>query len=194
MNVTAFHSEYIAPDPTDRSKSLSNNGSLLAVAEAQVQLEQEHANGVQLLARLRRLVRKKAGRRLSALSACRAILQGTHPDREIRDFFENLPSADKHYWIATYYALLMPPKKRLKLAAYFTPPQLAKYAIEKLRELGIHPGTSRILDPSSGGAAFLVPLAQVIALDARKKQLDPRATLDKISAITTRMIADPLKN
>ncbi len=107
---------------------------------------------------------------------------------------KNLPSADKHYWIATYYALLMPPKKRLKLAAYFTPPQLAKYAIEKLRELGIHPGTSRILDPSSGGAAFLVPLAQVIALDARKKQLDPRATLDKISAITTRMIADPLKN
>ena len=59
-------------------------------------------------------------------------------------------------------------KKRLKLAAYFTPPQLAKYAIEKLRELGIHPGTSRILDPSSGGAAFLVPLAQVIALDAKE--------------------------
>jgi adenine-specific DNA-methyltransferase len=46
--------------------------------------------------------------------------------------------------------------------------------------LGIHPGTSKILDPSSGGAAFLVPLAQAIALDARKRQLDPRATLDKI--------------
>jgi adenine-specific DNA-methyltransferase len=180
MNVTAHHSEYVAPDPTDRSKSLSNNGSLPAADEAQVQLEQEHANGVQLLARLRRLVRKKAGRRLSALSACRAIIQGTHPDREIRDFFQNLPSADKHYWIATYYALLMPPKKRRKLAAYFTPPQLAKYAIDKLRGLGFHPGTSRILDPSSGGAAFLVPLAQVIALDARKKQLDPRITLDRI--------------
>jgi adenine-specific DNA-methyltransferase len=181
MNVTAHHSECISPDLTEQSRSISNDGSLAAVANDQVhRLQRENANNVQLLARLRRLVRKKTGRRLSALPACRAILQGTHPDREIRDFFENLPSADKHYWIATYYALLMPQKKRRKLAAYFTPPQLANYAIDKLRELGIHPGKSRILDPASGGAAFLVPLAEAIALDARRKQLDPRATLDKI--------------
>ena len=137
-------------------------------------------SGAQQLASLRRLVRKKTGRRLSALSACRAVLEGNHPNRDIRDFFEKLPSHDRHYWIATYYALLMPQKKRRKLAAYFTPPKLAKYAIDKLHGLGIQPGTSRILDPSSGGAAFLVPLAQAIALDARKKQLDPRVTLDKI--------------
>ena len=137
-------------------------------------------SGAQLLSSLRRLVRRKTGRRLSALSACRALLEGTHPNRDIRDFFEKLPSDDKHYWIATYYALLMPQKKRRKLAAYFTPPELAKYAIGKLRGLGIQPGASRILDPSSGGAAFLVPLAEAIAVDARKKQLDPRATLDKI--------------
>ncbi len=137
-------------------------------------------NGAVLLARLRRLTRKKTGRRLSALSACKAVVNGNHPSPEIRAFFDTLPSDDKHYWIATYYALLMPQKKRRKLAAYFTPPQLAKYAIDKLRELGIHPGTSSILDPSSGGAAFLVPLAQAIALDARKKQQDPRTTLDKI--------------
>ena len=136
--------------------------------------------GALLLARLRRLARKKAGRRLTALSACKAVVKGNHPSPEVRAFFDGLPSDDKHYWIATYYALLMPQKKRRKLAAYFTPPQLAKYAIDKLRELGIHPGTSKILDPSSGGAAFLVPLAEAIALDARKKQLDPRATLDKI--------------
>jgi adenine-specific DNA-methyltransferase len=137
-------------------------------------------NGALLLARLRRLVRKKTGRRLSALSACKAVVNGNHPSPEIRVFFDGLPSDDKHYWIATYYALLMPQKKRRKLAAYFTPPQLAKYAIDKLRGLGVHPGTSKILDPSSGGAAFLVPLAEAIALDARTKQLDPRATLDKI--------------
>jgi adenine-specific DNA-methyltransferase len=74
----------------------------------------------------------------------------------------------------------MPQKTRRKLAAYFTPPQLAEYALDKLSGLGIHPGTSKILDPSSGGAAFLVPLAEAIALDARKRQLDPRTTLDKI--------------
>ncbi len=137
-------------------------------------------NGTLLLARLRRLARKKPGRRLSALSACKAVVAGNHPSKEIRAFFDKLPPDDKHYWIATYYALLMPQKKRRKLAAYFTPPQLAKYAIDKLRGLGIHPGTSKILDPSSGGAAFLVPLAQAIALDARRERLDPRATLDNI--------------
>lgn len=137
-------------------------------------------NGALLLARLRKLARKKTARRLSALSACKAVVNGNHPSPEIRSFFNGLPSDDKHYWIATYYALLMPQKKRRKLAAYFTPPQLAKYAIDKLRELGIHPGTSKILDPSSGGAAFLVPLAEAIALDGRKKQLNPRGTLDKI--------------
>lgn len=133
-----------------------------------------------LLARLRHLTRKNTGRRFSALSACKAIVNRNHPNPEIRAFFDALPSNDKHYWIATYYALLMPQEKRRKLAAYFTPPQLAKYAIDKLRELGIHPGVSKILDPCSGGAAFLVPLAGAIAFDARKKQLDPRATLDKI--------------
>lgn len=137
-------------------------------------------NGALLLARLRRLARKKTGRKLSALSACKAVVNGNHPSPEVRAFFDGLPSDDRHYWISTYYALLMPQKKRRKLAAYFTPPQLAKYAIDKLRELGIHPGTSKILDPSSGGAAFLVPLAEAIALDARKKQLDPRSTLDEI--------------
>lgn len=136
--------------------------------------------GALLLTRLRRLARKKTSRRLSALSACNAIVNGNHPSPEIRAFFDGLPSDDKHYWIATYYALLMPQKKRRKLAAYFTPPQLAKYAIDKLRGLGVHPGTSKILDPSSGGAAFLVPLAGAIALDARKEQLEPRATLEKI--------------
>lgn len=136
--------------------------------------------GALLLARLRRLTRRKTGRRLSALSACKAVVNGNHPSPEIHSFFDGLSSDDKHYWIATYYALLMPQKKRRKLAAYFTPPQLAKYAIDKLRGLGFHPGTSKILDPSSGGAAFLVPLAEAIALDARKKQMDPRTTLDKI--------------
>jgi adenine-specific DNA-methyltransferase len=138
-------------------------------------------NEAQLLARLRRLARKKTDRTLSPLSACRAIVHGKHPDPEIYAFFDTLPSDDKHYWIATYYALLMPQKKRRQLAAYFTPPPLAKYAINKLCELGVTPGVSRILDPSSGGAAFLVPLAQAVALESRRKHLDPHKTLEKIN-------------
>ena len=133
-----------------------------------------------LLTHLRRLTRKTTGRRLSALSASKAVIDGNHPSQEVRAFFDELPSDDKHYWIATYFALLMPEKKRRKLGAYFTPPHLAKYSIEKLIVLGIRPGNSRILDPSSGGAAFLVPLAHAIVQDARRRQLEPRGTLNRI--------------
>ena len=180
MSLTAYDLQYVAPDLTDRSGATSIDVPLPAVANAQVYLKPKGADGALLLARLRRLVRKKAGRRLSALSACRAVLQGNHPNPEILEFFQELSLEDKHYWIATYYALLMPVKKRRKLGAYFTPPHLANYSIEKLVALGIRPGDSRILDPSSGGAAFLVPLAQAIAQDARRRQLEPRATLNRI--------------
>jgi len=58
---------------------------------------------------------------------------------------------------------------RRRLAAYFTPPHLAHYAISALVEAGIKPGHDRILDPASGGAAFLVPLAAHIAAQGRQR-------------------------
>lgn len=180
MSIKAHHSDPAAPNLGDPVRSTSNQGVSSAVAMFQIHFDQTGARHAPLLTRLRRLARKKTGRRLSALSACRAVLMGSHPSPQIREFFEGLPVDERHYWIATYYALLMPEKKRRKLGAYFTPPHLAKFAIEKLRGLGIQPGVSRILDPSSGGAAFLVPLAHAIAVDGRKEQHDPRATLDKV--------------
>lgn len=180
MSLTANHVRYLAHDLVNRPSSTSIDNPPAALASGQVDLKPTDAAGAPLLARLRRLVRTKAGRRLSPLAACKAVLQGNHPSREIRDFFKELQEDDRHYWIATYYALLMPEKKRRKLAAYFTPPHLAKYAISKLLALGIRPGTSSILDPSSGGAAFLVPLAQAVSQDARRRQLEPRATLNRI--------------
>ena len=180
MSIKAHHSDPAAPNLAGFVRSTSNQGVSSAVAMYQIHFDQTGVYHAPLLTRLRRLVRKKTGRRLSALSACRAVLGGNHPSPQIREFFQDLPIDERHYWIATYYALLMPEKKRRKLGAYFTPPHLAKYAVAKLLALGIHPGTSKILDPASGGAAFLVPLAQAIALDARDRQLDPRATLDKI--------------
>ena len=53
----------------------------------------------------------------------------------------------------------MPSDRRRKLSAYFTPPHLAKHALKVLTDNGIVLGQHRILDPASGGAAFLVPLA-----------------------------------
>src|SRR5476649_1329739 len=94
---------------------------------------------------------------MTPLQVCEAIIEKRLVDREVRKFFSGLPDDERHYWIASLYALLMPKARRRRLAAYFTPPHLAHYAIDVLVEAGIKPGQHRILDPASGGAAFLVP-------------------------------------
>jgi adenine-specific DNA-methyltransferase len=107
--------------------------------------------------------------RTRPLQACQAILSRRTLDLRTQSFFAGLPADEKHYWIASLYALLMPKARRRRLAAYFTPPHLAHYAIETLVEAGIEPGRDRILDPASGGAAFLVPLAARISRNMRQR-------------------------
>src|SRR5580704_16308393 len=101
--------------------------------------------------------------RLGPLETCRAVIDGRTLDLKTRAFFAGLPEEEKHYWISSLYALLMPKVRRRQLAAYFTPPHLASHAIDILTRAGIEVGKHRILDPASGGAAFLVPLASQIA-------------------------------
>lgn len=76
----------------------------------------------------------------------------------------------------------MPKARRRKLAAYFTPPHLAHYAIDTLIEAGIEPGRHRILDPASGGAAFLVPLAARISDQGRLRGARAKTILRTIES------------
>jgi hypothetical protein len=78
---------------------------------------------------------KRSG--LSPLETCRVVVDGGALDLKTRAFFAGLPAEEKHYWIASLYALLMPEARRRKLAAYFTPPHLATHAIAILARAGI---------------------------------------------------------
>jgi adenine-specific DNA-methyltransferase len=118
--------------------------------------------------------------RMSPLEICRTVIEGRALDLKTRAFFAGLPEDEKHYWISSLYALLMPAARRRRLAAYFTPPHLAQYAINLLTAAGIQPGKDRILDPASGGAAFLVPLAARIAGRARQRGGNAESTLREI--------------
>ena len=120
--------------------------------------------------------------RLSPLETCRTVIGGHALDIKTRAFFSGLPEDERHYWISSLYALLMPKARRRKLAAYFTPPHLAQYAIDRLIAAGVQPGKDRILDPSSGGAAFLVPLAARIALQAQGRGGSAESTLRTIES------------
>src|SRR5271169_249373 len=121
------------------------------------------------LSELRRVATTLKKSRMSPLETCRMVIEGRALDLKSRAFFAGLPEDEKHYWISSLYALLMPAARRRRLAAYFTPPHLAQYAIDVLTAAGIQPGKDRILDPASGGAAFLVPLAARIAGRARQR-------------------------
>ncbi len=118
---------------------------------------------------LREIASKLKRSRMTPLQVCEAIIDKRLADRTTRAFFSGLPDDERHYWIASLYALLMPEARRRRLAAYFTPPHLAHHAIDVMMEAGIRPGHHRILDPASGGAAFLVPLAAHIAANGHKR-------------------------
>jgi hypothetical protein len=179
MSLTVNHARYLACDLINGSDSTLIDNQPTALAIGQIDLKPTDAAGAPLLVQLRRLVRKKAGRRLSPLAACKAVLQGNHPNREIRGFFEEVPADDKHLLNLYLLCATHAATEAAQLAAHFTPPHLAKYAIEKLVSLGITPCISKILNPSSG-AAFLVPMAQAIAVEGRRRELGPRKTLTKI--------------
>jgi len=120
--------------------------------------------------------------RQTPLEICRTVIDGRALDLKTGAFFAGLPEDQKHYWISSLYALLMPRARRSKLAAYFTPPYLADYAIDRMAEAGVQVGRDRILDPASGGAAFLLPLASRIVETGRQRGESPETTLRKIES------------
>jgi adenine-specific DNA-methyltransferase len=127
----------------------------------------------------------------SALSICRSVIEGKSSSKALTDFFAKLPHSDRHYWVASLYALLMPIGHRKKLSAYFTPPHLASHALKTLRDNGIRFGKDRILDPASGGAAFLVPLASAIARDLRTSRAKPSEIISVINRTISGIEIDP---
>jgi adenine-specific DNA-methyltransferase len=129
---------------------------------------------------LRALASKLKRTRMTPLQVCEAIIEKRLANRTVRAFFSGLPDDERHYWIASLYALLMPKARRRRLAAYFTPPHLAHHAISAMMDAGIRPGQHRILDPASGGAAFLVPLAAHIAESLHQRGARAKTILQDI--------------
>jgi adenine-specific DNA-methyltransferase len=129
---------------------------------------------------LRSLASSLKRSRIEPLRACQAIVENKLTNSKVIEFFSGLPEDEKHYWVSSLYACLIPEARRRHLAAYFTPPHLAHYAIKTLVSAGIKPGVHSILDPASGGAAFLVPLAAQIASSARRRGISAENILGTI--------------
>ena len=128
---------------------------------------------------------------LTPLQLCEGIVEDRIGDSKLRQFFSRLPEDEKYFWISSLYAVLMPHSRRRRLAAYFTPPHLARYAIDVLIEAGLEPGRHRFLDPASGGAAFLVPLAARIVRDLRRQGRTSGSALQAIESTLTGFEIEP---
>jgi hypothetical protein len=57
---------------------------------------------------LRHIASRLKRSRMTPLQVCEAIIERRLVDREARTFFSHLPDDERHYWIASLYALLMP--------------------------------------------------------------------------------------
>src|SRR5436853_607900 len=68
------------------------------------------------------------------LSLCRQLLEADAPsEASFSGLYEQLSKLaldHRHYWIGTFYSLLLSPEVRRRQASYFTPPRLADALVE----------------------------------------------------------------
>jgi len=82
---------------------------------------------------------------------------------------------ERHYWISTFYTLLMDEKERRKKAIYFTPPAIVGHLIKQAEIEGLDLTKDQIVDPAAGGAAFISSLAgQMAARGCSNKDIRKR--------------------
>ncbi|MNJ30935.1 N-6 DNA Methylase [compost metagenome] len=106
------------------------------------------------------------------LEICRSALTGGALLGSAFSDVGKLQKTDQYYWISALYMLLMPPMRRRRLAAFFTPPHLCNHVLARLEFHGADFASHRVLDPASGGAAFLVPWAQRLLASCRASGLE----------------------
>lgn len=95
-------------------------------------------------------------------SFCLSLLdEPHHPGRlgQLVASIGRLSIEERHYWIGTFYTLLMSPDIRRDQAAYFTPPYLANAVLDLAIDAGFNLARHDVLDPAAGGAAFLSTIA-----------------------------------
>lgn len=106
-----------------------------------------------------------------APSFCTALLQdkkGVLPAR-IRESLGATSADERDYAIACAYALFLDRERRKELSAYFTPPSLARAALEASEPFLKDIEDPAVLDPACGGGSFLTPVVRSL-IEKRRKQ------------------------
>jgi len=81
------------------------------------------------------------------------------PTQMFVEKLRSLPFMEASYWLSSFYAITATQNKRKSLALYFTPPSLTRGLLDDLENAGVDFCNQKFMDPASGGAAFLAPIA-----------------------------------
>jgi len=77
----------------------------------------------------------------------------------LREALIGQPREERHYWVSTFFTLLMDDETKRENATYFTPPYIVRHLIRCAEEAGFDLRKHTALDPAAGGAAFVASLA-----------------------------------
>lgn len=98
---------------------------------------------------------------------------------EIGSAAAGLPFEEASYQLCATYTGLLPDALRSSLGAYYTPPPLTTRLLDLAGEAGVDWASARVLDPASGGGAFLVPVA--LRMRERLSDVEPNAFLEHLA-------------
>ncbi|ABD07239.1 hypothetical protein RPB_2534 [Rhodopseudomonas palustris HaA2] len=94
-----------------------------------------------------------------------SLLGGDHAPRKqkftagLRNELLKVDADQRHYWLSTFYTLLMSATLRRDMATFFTPPAIVRHLLARAENAGLDLTTARVIDPAAGGAAFVSTLA-----------------------------------
>lgn len=100
-----------------------------------------------------------------------------------------LPLLEGCHTLTSLYAALLPGRERSALGAFYTPPALTQRLLDLAEEGGIDWATARVLDPASGGGAFLLEAA--VRMRAHLKGSDPAFILAQLGHRLSGLELDP---
>ena len=73
---------------------------------------------------------------------------------------QSMSTAGAAYTVGALYTALLPDRLRAERGLFYTPPQLVQFLLAMVEETGVDWTTGRVLDPSCGGGAFLIAVAE----------------------------------
>lgn len=102
-----------------------------------------------------------------------------------------MPLAMASYQLSGVYAAMLPDAVRSERGVFFTPPALVERLLDLVEETGVDWTRARVLDPASGGGAFVAPAAVRIARQLRAAASTSDAILGAIESRVRGIELDP---